>query len=608
MLKGDVHLRYSEPFLTALKDGFIQWSTKTVSLPWCRLSPSSILTFISEQLASLRTTVAANTCLLYNELATALGTLLDPHCELLLTNLLKLAGLTKKITAQQSQSSVATILTHTSSQPRLVVPLLWQTLQDKIVQSRTYVLGHLKLYLEVHGHRSKNVLEGSGSVEILEKSLKRTLADASPAVREAARVLFWVFEAIWKDRGQIILESLDAGARKQLEKACPDPDLQANLPPTTPKVSKKSSVAAAIAASRAKAKAIATAPPTLRHQATSASYATLPRRSGSPSTSPRSTVARPASPLRTSTSPPSQRRSASASLARSTNGTSIPTSSHVRTPSGGSDKAERSASPPFSDQARRRLSSPLVIAGSTMHKALSTALPPSSSNEVSLVPRSNATAPAPSRQGLAQYDDLLMAQTVPIPDDTDSDDEGSSNLMSSPPFERYSSADPALKSNKSLTLSPASDRERTGSVSNALSSGSMYDLSTIQQPIVEDALRARAEQAESAAERLLELVEPDDDSLHHHSSIPPLLLKTADASGHASYKAKLKPTPLPMPRRQPVPVTPVNRATAVLRQAALFVDSPARNGSRLSLLDVLQSQRQENGWWLKRKICESGPL
>jgi len=30
MLKGDVHNRYSEHFLISLKDGFIQWSLKTV--------------------------------------------------------------------------------------------------------------------------------------------------------------------------------------------------------------------------------------------------------------------------------------------------------------------------------------------------------------------------------------------------------------------------------------------------------------------------------------------------------------------------------------------------------------------------------------------------
>jgi CLIP-associating protein 1/2 len=32
MLKGDVHNRYSEHFLNSLKDGFIQWSLKTVIL------------------------------------------------------------------------------------------------------------------------------------------------------------------------------------------------------------------------------------------------------------------------------------------------------------------------------------------------------------------------------------------------------------------------------------------------------------------------------------------------------------------------------------------------------------------------------------------------
>jgi hypothetical protein len=40
----------------------------------------------------------------------------------------------------------------------------------------------------------------------------------------------------------------------------------------------------------------------------------------------------------------------------------------------------------------------------------------------------------------------------------------------------------------------------------------------MSQPIVEDALRARAEQAQSAAERLLELVEPEDaQGTSHHS-------------------------------------------------------------------------------------------
>ncbi len=117
------------------------------------------------QLASLRTTVAINTCLLYCDLAVALGPQLDPHVDALLTNLLKMGGFTKKLTAQQSQTTVSTIITNTSAQPRVIIPLLWVTSQEKIVQARAYVVGHIKLYLEHHGHRAKNAIEASNHVE-----------------------------------------------------------------------------------------------------------------------------------------------------------------------------------------------------------------------------------------------------------------------------------------------------------------------------------------------------------------------------------------------------------------------------------------------------------
>ncbi|KAF8164925.1 clasp N terminal-domain-containing protein [Crassisporium funariophilum] len=615
MLKGDVHTRYTEPFLLALKEGFIQWSLKA--------------------LASLRTTVSVNACQLYAELAVALGTLLDPFCETLLTNLLKMAGFTKKIAAQQSQATVTAILSNTSAQPRVVLTLLWNTLQEKTVQARAFVVAHLKLFIELHGQRSKNAIESSNSLETLEKSLKRALADPNPAVRESARLLFWDFEAIWRDRGLTILETLDAVARKQLEKACPNPDSQAAvaLPPSTPKVTKKTSVAAAIAASRAKAKAIATAPPSLRHQATSASHAAPPlRRAGSPSTSPKSTTARPSSPQRVSTSPPSpsasRPRVTSSSLMRSTSAASVPVA-HSRTPSGVSDRAGRAASPSLSDSGtRRRTSSPL--AGSTnasnIRRALQTALPaspPSSVGQASPTPRApgpatrNGAVPLPPRQHfsmIAGHDDesLLMAQTVPIPDgDTDSEDDRSVNLMSfSAPFEMYPPIKLGLNLKKQpLTLSPASDSKPTASVSNALSSGSISDMGASQQPVVEDALRARAEQAESAAERLLELVEPEDDEMPQQSILPLSLMKSQNSNGRPVPKVKAKPTPLPITRSVSTPMTPSNRANVIMRQAAMFVNSPAQNGRSSSLLDVLQSQKQETGWWLKRKalIAEASP-
>ncbi len=575
------------------------------------------------QLASLRTTVAINTCLLYCDLAVALGPQLDPHVDALLTNLLKMGGFTKKLTAQQSQTTVSTIITNTSAQPRVIIPLLWVTSQEKIVQARAYVVGHIKLYLEHHGHRAKNAIEASNHVDTLEKALKRGLADSNTAAREQARLLFWVFEEIWPDRGSAILETLEPVSRKQVEKACPNPNSQSTLAPVTPQVSKKTSVAAAIAASRAKAKAIATAPPTLRHQATSTSHAGAPRRAGSPSISPRnSTVARPASPLRPATTPssPSSHRVPSTSSTRSTSAANIPVAGHSRTHSNGSSKAERSTSPALSDQGIiRRLSSPLSgsATSSTMRKALVTALPPSPPSPASQAsptprrpPRSEA-APLPPRQSLSQVfnmanDSLLMAQTVPIPDDTDSEDDQSINLMSfSGHLGTQQQTKITPKSQKTLSLE--SESRPPASVSNALSSGSISDMADSQQFVVEDALRARAEQAESAAERLLELVEPPEEG-PHRPILPALIMKTPASNGQATPKPKTKPAPLPAARPKPVPVTPDSRASKIMKQAAMFVDSPApaRNGRSSNLLDVLQNQTQQTGWWLKRNARESG--
>ena len=119
-----------------------------------------------------------------------------------------MTGFTKKIVAQQSQACVTVILQLTSAQPRIVLPLLWNSLQEKTVQARAFVASHFKTYLEVHGRRSKISIESSAGLDVLEKFLKKALEDANPAVRESARVCFWMFEEIWQDRGAIILASL----------------------------------------------------------------------------------------------------------------------------------------------------------------------------------------------------------------------------------------------------------------------------------------------------------------------------------------------------------------------------------------------------------------
>lgn len=194
-----------------------------------------------------------------------------------------------------------------------------------------------------------------------------------------------------------------------------------------------------------------------------------------------------------------------------------------------------------------------------------------------------------------QDESLLLAQTVPIPEgDTDSEGDHSVNLMSFSNSLAQQPSVPVVNSPRT-SLSPHSDDSKpTATVSNAMSSGSLPD-GIPGQPIVEDALRARAEQAESAAERLLELVEPEDEDT---PNIPAALL-VGGSNGHTS-KSKVKPVPVSNAQTSVPPKTPVNRSAAVLRQAAMFKDSPAYNGKTTSLLDVLQTyHKHETGWWAK---------
>jgi hypothetical protein len=241
MLKGDITSRYSECFRCLIKE-FLPLSVKTLN--------------------SLRTTLCVSTCNLYAGLAVHLGTDLDQHCEFLISQLLRLASFTKKIAAQRSQAAIATILEHTSAQPRVILPLLLGAAKEKSSQCRTYAIDHVRHYLLIHGSKSKSAIENSGSVDILDRIIRMTLSDATPSVKETARKCFWVFQPIWPACSYSISASLDALAKKQLERACPD---TVNFVPTIAPVappSKKLSVAAALAASRAKARKAVTLPST----------------------------------------------------------------------------------------------------------------------------------------------------------------------------------------------------------------------------------------------------------------------------------------------------------------------------------------------------------
>lgn len=546
-----------------------------------------------------------------------------------------MGSLTKKITAQQTQAAVDTIISHVSAQPRTMLPMIWNCIQDKSVQMRQYALAHIQVYLDVHGARTKHAIESTGGVDLLEKAIKKALGDPNPKVREDARKIFWVFEAIWPDRGAVILQALDPTARKQLERACPNPNnLTALSTAETPKA-KKSSVAAAIAATRAKARANAAAPPSLRHQATSTSQAVRAmsptgRREVSPplATSTSMGSMRAASP--TTRSPP-RSRIISGTMSRSVSSGAVATSSRSRaSPSQTPPASPPSPTPDTSATFRRRTSSPLVTppspprpppnSQSVFRRAVHTALPasPPPSSVITFAdptPKHGRSAAVPlpresfsiaGLQGQAgtEEESLLLATKIPIPEDSDSDMDESVNLLSfSAPFEMYPPVQIPRANSQAASFSPRSSSSRPGP-SKALSTSTNSPPSSAPQVVVEDALRARAEQAESAAERLLELVEPEEDSVHS-SPIPASLLRSTMTTPQSKSRTPVVNT---LKTRMSPPRTPINKTSAMLKQAALFQDSPAPNGKTANLFSMVNGTDTATEWWRKRTSRETAIL
>ena len=154
-----------------------------------------LLDGILKAVNSLRTSLSKEGCSLVQEIARTAGPGLDPMVEILLQNLIKLCGGTKKISSQQGNVTVDIIIRHVSYNIR-IMQHIFAACQDKNVQPRTYATGWLKSLLKKEAHH-KSHLEHTGSLDLIEKCIKKGLADANPGVRENMRSSYWAFAQIW---------------------------------------------------------------------------------------------------------------------------------------------------------------------------------------------------------------------------------------------------------------------------------------------------------------------------------------------------------------------------------------------------------------------------
>ncbi|KND88763.1 Protein stu-1 [Tolypocladium ophioglossoides CBS 100239] len=195
----------------------------------------SLLDGIIKAMTSLRTSLSKEGCGLIQDIAVTLGPALDPMVELLMQTLVKLSAGTKKISSQQANATVDTIISRVTYSPRLMQHV-WGACQDKNVQPRLYSSGWLQTLLKKEAHHKSHV-EHTGGVDLMEKCIKKGLGDPNPGVREKMRSTYWAFWGVWPARADAIMADLDSTAHKLLNKDPHNPNSpkkSADAPPPRP--------------------------------------------------------------------------------------------------------------------------------------------------------------------------------------------------------------------------------------------------------------------------------------------------------------------------------------------------------------------------------------
>lgn len=145
---------------------------------------------------SLRTSMITMGCFMVQDLARVLGPRLDQMIDIIMQNLMKLCANAKRIASSNGNSTVEVVIENVTRNSRLLSHVTAAAL-DKNNNLRLFGAGWIKIIIN-NQNVHKVTPEG---VTHIETCIKKSLFDASPAVREAMRSTFWDFYRAWPSRG-----------------------------------------------------------------------------------------------------------------------------------------------------------------------------------------------------------------------------------------------------------------------------------------------------------------------------------------------------------------------------------------------------------------------
>ncbi|OCF43209.1 hypothetical protein I317_02916 [Kwoniella heveanensis CBS 569] len=561
MLKGGVWGKYNEAFVAGLKGGIIEGVSKTI--------------------VSLRTTVAQQSCFLLKELVEHLGSGFDQFVEHLLPILGKMAGYTKKIIADRSQACVTAMIIHTTVHPRVYITHIAAGVSDKNIQTRHFSSVHLKTFLDIHSSRSKHSIETtSGLLDQLEGSVKKSLADVNPAVRDLGRQAFWSFHAVWPQKAGVILNAMDGMARKQLDKANPHDSTGVALAASStskpaPPAKRASSTMSALLAEKRKAKAAELAAGRVAQESPRVVSHPTPN---SPSINQGMTRSNSSASISSRPNQPGQ-------LARSiTSPEASPTKSLPDSPKPNSGLASSTKTTP------RPISKPILASPREL-------LPHGRDRSSSLGRKSSPSRGSPSRDSpLRQSSTFSHAPSgLRSPASSSGGSGGHAHSHRTPQSRTARRGIPDFApEHESDSLRSEMRTHEPGERTPSWEGASTPARPGAGTGIVDDAILAQAAQAESAAQQLVDYADEE-----------PITTAALHSSTHENHASQNTPV---TPARHSVlngsglsSGTPGMAYKTPLHVRKAWEDSPRPEAVTPLMMDRLKERKHERSWWVKRQ-------
>jgi hypothetical protein len=105
--------------------------------------------------------------------------------------------------ATKTEQVTIAFLTNTSFHSKLMT-MLCKTVSEKNVQLRQFAANYIKSLLSAHGSKEtvRLTVEKTELGHHIEQFLKKGLVDASPAIREACRLMFGMYRLYWPDQAE----------------------------------------------------------------------------------------------------------------------------------------------------------------------------------------------------------------------------------------------------------------------------------------------------------------------------------------------------------------------------------------------------------------------